>query len=240
MKKQTYPLYFVSTVYLKHLLFLLVFSLVAVVVAQAQQQDSVKSLPVPEKKSFIGVGLSNTGYYVAGKRKYEVMGGVMPFLTLHYGYRLSKRATFQLGVGYGRNEMSLYGGGTYVSPDSVSSIESHQNIRAIVFPLTLKYTPFNPYKRFQLYGNVSLAPVIGNIKARATENYRNSSTQLYDEEMSSITVIATAGLTLNYRLNNKLSLFADGILFYKNFQFDRPNPNFLDYASAGVGLNYRL
>ena len=203
---------------------------------QAQQQDSTES------KFFVGVGLSTTGYQVMGKPKYLVVRGIAPIVNVYFGYQLSKRSTLQVGLGYGMNETSNWYNNRYVSGDSVvDNYEEHsQNIKAVVVPVTFKFTPFNPDKRLQLYANASMVPVLGHIKARASEDVDGSTTLIYDEKMYSVSMIATAGLTLNYRFSKRLDAYIDGILFYKNFQFDRPNPNFLDYASAGIGLNYRL
>lgn len=122
-----------------------------------------------EKRPFIGAELSTTGYYVIGKPKYEVMMGVMPYLTAHYGYQLSKRTIIQAGIGYGANEGTVYSS-RYVSADSVYDVRSTQDIKALVIPVTLRYTPFNTKKRLQLYMHATLAPVIGHIKASSTEN----------------------------------------------------------------------
>ena len=128
----------------------------------------------------------------------------------------------------------------FISPDSIYDKESYQLLRAIVFPVTLKFTPFNPNKRLQIFANASIAPVFGHIKAKATENYKGEiSTVLYDEETTSLTLISTAGLTLNYRLSKRLDGYIDGLLWYKNLNFQRPDPYYKP-KSVGVGLNYRL
>ncbi|MCX2740482.1 hypothetical protein [Pontibacter anaerobius] len=60
---------------------LLLLSSFAAVAQQAPASDTNST----EGKSFIGASVSTTGYYVAGKAKYKVMAGVMPYLNIHYG-----------------------------------------------------------------------------------------------------------------------------------------------------------
>ncbi|WP_242921480.1 hypothetical protein [Pontibacter liquoris] len=203
----------------------------------------VPELDSAESKFFVGIVVSNTSYPIMGEHKYEFFGSITPFVNINYGYKLTKRATIQLGIGYGGNEMK---GGTmsrYISPDSVYDKESYQQIRAIVLPVTFKFTPFNPYKRLQLYANASVAPVFGHIKARATENYKGEvSTVLYDEQSMTFDLVATAGLTLNYKISKSLTGYVDAILLYKNFDFQRPPApgRYLENKSAVIGLNYNL
>lgn len=92
----------------------------------------------------------------------------------------------------------------------------------------------------QLYANASLVPVLGHIKARATESLNGSSNVLYDEEMYSLNVIATGGLTLSYKFSDRLDAYIDAVLLYKNFNFDRPNRRFYENKSVGIGINYSL
>ena len=68
---------------------IILFSLFSIT-AKAQQLPSPDST---EKRTFVGVGLSTTGYQVMGKTKFDFIGGVTPFLNVYYGYKVSKRAT---------------------------------------------------------------------------------------------------------------------------------------------------
>lgn len=220
---------------MKSLIITLTISLISFA-ANAQQTSLPDST---EKRTFIGIGLSSTAYQVMGKPKYRIVTGVIPFATLHYGYKLSKRATIQAGIGYGGNESVGYSL-RYISPDSVYDEKYTQIVRALVLPITFKFTPFDIRKRLQLYGNASITPVIGHVKAKAEETFEGSTNILYDEKMPSVTVIATAGLTLNYKLSKRIDIYADGNLLYHNFRFKRANRRWLDDASAGIGINYRL
>jgi len=39
-----------------------------------------------------------------GEHKYQSFGGIIPAANFYYGYKLSKRATVQLDIGYGANK----------------------------------------------------------------------------------------------------------------------------------------
>ncbi|MBF9255679.1 outer membrane beta-barrel protein [Pontibacter sp. 172403-2] len=204
--------------------------------AMAQQSPSPDST---ESRFFVGIGLNITHYPIMGEDKYLYFGGIKPFVNINYGYRLSKRATIQLGIGYGANEINgSYG--RYVSADTTYEVADYQHIRGIVLPVTLKLTPFNPNRRLQLYANASLAPIFGHIKAKATESFEGTSTVVYDEQSPTFDIVATAGLTLNYKISKRLEGYMDGILYYKNLNFQRPARRFYENKSVGIGINYNL
>ncbi|WP_033316636.1 outer membrane beta-barrel protein [Pontibacter roseus] len=232
MKTTTYIPRWSSALTKSLALFTLFFALTLPVLGQHSIVES------PESKSFIGIGVSTTGYYLPGKPKYEYMAGVTPFLTIHYGYSLSKRATIQAGLGYGANESSHYTT-RYVSADEIYEVHAIQNLRAVVVPVTLKFTPLNPHRKLQLYANATLAPTVGRIKASATESIEGSSLELYNEETSAFNMVATGGLTLNYKMTSRLEGFVDGMLFYKNLH-SRGTLHNQKPMSVGIGLNYRL
>ena len=215
-------------------LFLFIFSLALALPVLGQNAEGEAST----SKSFIGASFSTTGYYLIGKPKYEYITGVTPFLTIHYGYTLSKRATIQAGLGYGANESSHYTT-RYVSPDEVYEVQKTQDIKAVIVPITLKFTPFNPYRKLQLYVNATLAPTVGRIRASAIESIEGKSLELYNEETSAFNVVATGGLTLNYKMTSRLDGFVDGMLFYKNLH-SRGALHNQKPMSVGIGLNYKL
>lgn len=201
-----------------------------------------QQLPTPdstESRFFVGIGLNITHYPIMGDLKYKYFVGIKPFANINYGYRLSKRATIQLGIGYGANKGSVTYG-RYVSADTIYEETNYQHIRGIVLPVTLKFTPFNPNRRLQLYANASLAPIFGHIKAKASESYEGITTVLYDEQSSTFDIVATAGLTLNYKISKRLDGYIDGILFYKNLNFQRPARRVYENKSVGIGINYNL
>lgn len=227
MRKQTFTFHsYLSAHSLKRLLcfFLVLFLSLTATAQRSPSPDSTES------RYFVGMSLSSTSYPIMGDRKYESFGGILPIANVYYGYKLSKRSTVQLGIGYGANELEAFS----------STKHRYHRIRGIALPLTFKYTPFNPHRRLQLYVNASIAPVFGHIKAKATEEIDGVPTLLYDEQSPTFDLVATAGFTLNYSISKRLDLYADVILLYKNFYYNRPAWNYYQGKSAGVGVNYRL
>ncbi|WP_162056173.1 outer membrane beta-barrel protein [Pontibacter pamirensis] len=215
--------------------------MVTVVSVQAQQQGASEPPSKVKRETFVGVGISVVPYEAVGNPKYRDMHGLgLPFITLHYGYRLSKRTSIQVGLGYGFNEMSMGGTSRYIKADSIYMKQSQQSISAVIAPIRLNYTPFNPNRRLQLSGHVSIAPVYRHIQARSTESLNGGSEpiELYNDNSSSFTVVATAGLALSYRLSNRLSVYGEGTLSY--FNFESQNARTLKNGSKGIGINYRL
>lgn len=216
------------------LLFLFAFTLALPVLGQHSEIGS------PESKYFIGIGLNNTQYPIMGEPKHESFSTIIPMVNVNVGYQLNKRTTIQIGVGYGANEINGVGTGSLRDGELGMSYR-YQHIRGIVTPLTLKWTPFNTYKRLQLYANASLAPIFGHMKARATDVYGEDVILLYDDKFYTFDLSATVGLTLNYKINKRFEGYIDGILMNKNLYFQRPTTSFFtQQASIGIGLNYRL
>ncbi len=174
-----------------------------------------------------------------GEAKHESFSAIMPIVNANFGYIVSKRATVQIGIGYGANEINGYGTGSLRNGE-IGEVYKYQYIQGVVTPLTLKWTPFNPHKRFQLYINASLAPIFGHMETRSTETHGNDVTVYYDEKFYTFDLVATAGLTLNYKLSKRINLYADGILFYKNFNFESRSSSIYEGKSIGIGLNYNL
>ncbi len=203
--------------------------------ANAQHISSPDS---SEKRTFIGAELSTTGYYVIGKPKYMFKMGVMPYLTVHYGYQLSKRASIQAGIGYGANMGTIYSS-RYASADSVYDVTGTQDIKALVMPVTLRFTPFNPQKRLQLYMHATLAPVIGHIKASSSESFDGNTKEVYNENYNSLNVVATAGLSADYKISNRYTGFINSTLFYQNLH-KRGRVHQSQPFYFGIGVNYNL
>lgn len=216
----------------------LLLSLLLLLFSFAAVAQHTASSDITENKLFVGVGISNTNYPIMGETKHEVINTIVPIANVHVGYKLNKRTTVQLGIGYGANEINGYR--IAVSGGNYGDFHRYERIRGIVTPLTVKWTPFKPYKRLQLYANASLAPVFGHMKARATETYDEEVITLYDDKFYTFDLVATAGLSLNYRLNKRLDIYADGILLYKNLYFLPASGNYFRGKSAGIGLNYNL
>lgn len=189
-------------------------------------------------RSVLGIELSTVAYEVKGKPKYKATNSIVPFVALNYGYRLNKRTILQVGLGYGVNALKSYSS-RFVSADSIYDVIREQHTHAFVTPVTLKFTPFNPHRRLQLFANASVVPVFGRIEAKESESFGDAQTILYDETISSVTMIATVGLTLNYKISKRLDGYLDGLVWYKNLSYKSAEA-FKNTIPVKLGLNYNL
>lgn len=205
--------------------------------AIAQQKEPSQTAATPKNNFFVGGMISSIGYDVKGKTKYGSLG-VSPSLLVHVGYQISERASIQVGLGYGkdvffRNSFRRY------SSDSIYVAHKMSQVKALVTPITLKITPFNPQKRLQLYANTALVPLIGSIRANSNEIRNSEFKRLYNEHIYSFNLVATAGLTVNYRFNSRFDAFIDSELVSISLH-DLKKPAFDNHIPLGIGINYRL
>lgn len=236
MKKQTYPLYFVSTVYLKHLLFLIVFSLIAVVATQAQQQqDSIKSPFAEGSRFYTGAELSTISYVMGHRLK--AVGGITPIVHANFGYRLSRRMNVQVGLAYGgtdENHESIY----YKTEDTTLYMKDSWSSSGLAVPLTVQFTPFNPNRKFQLYATASLIPVIGEVNQQHSETFEGETKITFNAHDKGMNLLATAGLVLNYRFSKRFEGYGKANLLYK--EVGRYNLYAERTKSIAIGINYNL
>lgn len=189
------------------------------------------------RKYYVGASISNISYMMVNEQP-RVSGSFSPVAFINAGYYLNKRTVLQLGIGYGQSEYDL-GSIYYKSADSTIYYEGYRKTRGFGIPLTVRFTPFNPAKRLQLYATASLIPVFGTVKLNRTQELYGVKETIYDTDASVFNLLGTAGLMLHYRINDRLDAYIEGNLVYKNFtRFD-------NYAnsrpkSLGVGMNYKL
>jgi hypothetical protein len=204
--------------------------------AFAQQQATDESTST-QSKIYLGASLSNISYMMIKDQPRE-SGSFSPIVFLNAGYQLNKRTILQVGVGYDQSKFdgtAIY----YKSADSTIYLNDYRQTRGLAIPLTVRFTPFNPDKKLQLYGTASIIPVYGTIKAHRTEEMDGIKNTTYDADVSVFNLIGTAGVMLNYRISGRLDGYIEGNLGYKNLS------KFSNYAnsrprSIGIGLNYKL
>lgn len=232
--------YFVSSCTKRYLLSNL-FIIGAIISVHAQQQTS-NSEGAPDRKTALGIGLRILPYDAVGDPEYQLPALDVPFLFLNYSNSVSDRTTVQVGLGYGMNEAQMAETWRHIPPDSTYIKETYQRLHAVAMPLTIKYTPFKTNKRLQFHGYASLTPMFRRIKARETESLNGRSAlreELYNETVSNFTAVASAGITLQYRLSDKWSAYAEGDLIYYSFERQHPITS-LRKGAKGIGLNYNL
>ncbi|QHL86943.1 outer membrane beta-barrel protein [Nibribacter ruber] len=211
--------------------------------ASAQTLDSLKTSP-PESKWYVGVGLSNINYFVAFKSRsssgitYQG-GNLRPWTTPHLGYRLSDRLNIEVGVGYRRSVVTS--AGIYRKEEDGPSFtdEIRNDIRGWVIPVTLQYTPFNPGKRFQLYGTAKLVTVFGSVHNEYSTSGEGAKTINSEANASGVNTYFVGGLLLKYRINKRIDGYIEGNLIQKNLSVGDQSP-FFHQPTLGIGLNVKL
>lgn len=214
------------------LLILILWGIVSQVIAQAQPDTT-------ERRFYVGLGVNNTSYLVTADYSQFMSGNVTPIIYANWGYRLSNRTIIQIGASYGENELDA--GSIYVkSTDSLVYKTNFSKTKGVAVPITIRFTPFNPHKRIQLYATASVAPVMGTVsRYRADSMNKASPTILEDRKVSFFSVFATGGLMLNWKMSSRFESYAEGNFLYKNLS---NQSNYADSKpiSFGLGLNYKF
>ena len=202
-------------------------------VAQAQP-DSINA---KQKRFYIGVELSSISYSMWNQTK-MVGGGFTPVAHAQAGYRLTKRMNVQVGLTYGRDKESALSGTYYGYGDTILYYNHSRNNYGVTVPITVQFTPFNPYKKLQIYAAASFIPIFGAVNQQESETYEDVTTVTHVGKDSGVYAIATAGIQLNYKISNRFEGFGKVNLLYKNVG------QYSEYAkqakSLAIGLNYNF
>jgi hypothetical protein len=205
--------------------------------AFAQQQSTDQSTSA-QSKIYLGVGLSTASYMLEyGKGR---GGSLEPVVMLHAGYKFNKRLNLQIGIGYdkdqvtGSQEYRAHEDDEHLTYGSVSN-----TTKGLITPISLQFTPFNPDKKLRLYGLATFAPILGSNHLLNQSTYDGVTTTRYDLKDSGMNYIFIAGLHARYKASERIDLFVDGNLFYKNLKkysmYGDSKPK-----SVGIGLNYNF
>ncbi len=206
--------------------------------ATAQPTDSTIMAPV-DKKLYVGAGLTTISYMLSYGDS-RISGSVEPFITLHAGYKLRRRLTVQVGVGYDKDKEDFAREGFENESDTeITRWNEYNTTKGLAIPVSFHFTPFNPEKRLQLYVKAAFVPVFGSTKLQGIKRKGDASTTLYEAEDSGTNLFFVGGLLLKYRINNRLEGYIEGNLIYKDLL--RQN-NYADSKpmSLGAGINYNL
>lgn len=209
-------------------------------VAQVRPGSALMQRPVTpdstRSKFYIGVELSSVSYVVADYYK-KVGGTFTPLAHVHVGYRLSERASLQVGLAYGAtddNYESIY----YKAADSTIYRSTRLSNRGLAIPLTLQLTPFNPGRRLNFYATASLVPIIGEVRDQRSETLDGKTDIKYSAYDSGIYTVATAGVVLNYKISKSFEVYGKANLLYKELK--RESEYAKQARSVAIGLNYNL
>ncbi|MHA6248679.1 outer membrane beta-barrel protein [Pontibacter sp. CAU 1760] len=190
-----------------------------------------------ESKFYVGVELSTISYLISNHAK-SVSGMFTPVAHVHVGYRLSERASIQVGLAYGEtddNFESIY----FKTADSTIYKSTRLSNRGLAIPITLQLTPFNPGRRLNVFATASLIPIIGEVSDRRTETLDGKTDIMFDAHDSGIYTIFTAGVILNYKISKRLEGYGKVSPLYKvvgkqsNYADSNPRP-------LALGVNYNF
>ncbi|AMM51886.1 hypothetical protein TH61_12835 [Rufibacter sp. DG15C] len=231
---------------LLRLLFLLSFSLLTSSVASAQEQDSSNTL---NHKFYVGVEFPNFQYrifYDDSPDKPRFISGEFLPIDLHIGYKITRRASAQLGLAYGgrTRESQTYGVPLNGNGQTVYH-DYYDRTRGIGIPVTGRFVLLNANKKIPIYavGTVTPAFIFSHFRETTTEN--KVTTILYDEHYKGMDVYTTAGFGLSYRVQKRLNGNVEFLLFKRNLtsrNFDLYNDGWFVkiIRSLSVSFNYNF
>ncbi len=213
--------------------------------SMAQRADPDAAI---QRRFYAGVGLSSISYHIYYKEPktsgYLPSGYFVPFAA-NFGYRLSDKATLQVGIAYGadKSQDSWFPGG-----QDTLLYEMASRTRVVAVPVAARVTVFKVYKRFPVYATGTIMPAYGITRLKTIET-RGTETTASQERDSGLNVFTTAGLGFNYRLSNRLQGYVE-ILPFK-YNLTGRNSRDLDweqhastsrrlYKSLGAGVNCSL
>jgi hypothetical protein len=115
-------------------------------------------------------------------------------------------------------------------------------------PVTAQMIFLKVFKRFPVYGTVSMIPSLGFTKAE-TQEMRSGTSTSSNASVNGMNLFATAGLGMNYKISSRFTGYAE-YLFYKrnltgqnSFHYDweqySPTGRRI-FKSFATGLNYKL
>jgi hypothetical protein len=144
----------------------------------------------------------------------------------------------QVGLTYGRDKEDVLSGIYYGYNDTIINHYRSKNSYGMAMPLTVQFTPFNPNRKVQLYATASFIPILGSTWHQNSEEFEGNRVVTFESDDAGVYAIVTAGLQLNYKINNRFEGYGKANLYYKNVN------QFTDYArqarSVAIGLNYNL
>ncbi|MBJ6117548.1 outer membrane beta-barrel protein [Pontibacter sp. BT310] len=215
-------------------------------VAQVNPDSTEKSL----KRAYVGLSLTTVTYHIYYKDGEELDGiksGYFTPIALHAGYNLSDRLSIQIGVGYGGSKDKLEWSLNQNNNDPVK-YRQYSKTNVLAVPVTAQMIFLKAFKRFPVYGTISMIPSFGFTKAE-TQEIRNGETTASNSSVNGMNLFATAGLGVNYKISSRFYGHAE-YLFYKrnltgqnSFHYDWEQYSPMGrriYKSLGLGVNYKI
>jgi hypothetical protein len=215
--------------------------------AASAQQDSAN---IKSSRLYLGLSLITVTYHIYYENGEELEGiksGYFTPITLHTGYNLSDRLKIQIGLGYGGSKDKLEWSLSHNDNDPVK-YKQYSKTNVLAVPITAQMIFLKAFKRFPVYGTVSMIPSFGFSKAE-TQEIRNGETTASNASVNGMNLFATAGLGVNYKISSRFYGQAE-YLFYKrnltgqnSFHYDWEQYSPIGrriYKSLGLGVNYKI
>lgn len=199
-----------------------------------------------EEKLYIGASVTNIEYHIYYKEKKgtgSVRSGYFTPITVALGYKVSERASVQMGIGYGgdRHETEWTGG----TADNPVLMSAHSRTYAMALPVSGHFILFKAFRRLPVYGTASLIPALGITKSQVIEN----GIIVSDTKDTGMDMFATAGVGFNFKISKRFTGFMEYLFFKRNltgknsyyydWNQDAPLLNRIT-KSLALGINYGL
>jgi hypothetical protein len=136
-------------------------------------------------------------------------------ISLHFGYKLNKRASVQAGVAYGGDIHRDVDYAHDASGSLTTKFKTYSRTRVIALPVTMRFVLLYAFKRLPVYATATIMPAYGVTKIENTKTSNNTPVTT-TENHSGINTFATAGFGFNYKIWKQISGTADLLLFKKN------------------------
>ncbi|MFD2246635.1 outer membrane beta-barrel protein [Pontibacter ruber] len=210
--------------------------------AIAQQPDSTY---IEKGKFTVGLDVSFIPfhiYYKEPKGSGAIRSGYFVPISLTAGYQLSRRANVRVGLGFGGDKDE----GDYTVQDVKYEVAS--KTFAIAGSVSFSHIFFNLYRKFPIYGTLSVIPAYGITKGKMVATNAEGSSTLTTRD-TGMDVFATAGVGFNYKISKRFYGDASYYFYKRNLtgrnSFDHdwesyaPLPRRI-FKSLEFGVNYKL
>ncbi|GAA4295357.1 outer membrane beta-barrel protein [Nibribacter koreensis] len=210
--------------------------------ASAQEQDSANT---GNYKFYVGVGLPNFQYQVSyddsPKKTLFLSGEFLP-IDIHFGYKISRRASVQLGLAYGRRTRESQTYGTPLNGNGQTVYHDYyERTRGFGIPVTGRFVFLNANRKMPIYVVAAVTPAFISSHFSETTTENNVTTTLYDEHNKGMDLFANAGFGLNYRVQRRLNGNVEFLLFKRNLtsqNFDLHGEQWLERLIGSLSLSF--
>jgi hypothetical protein len=213
--------------------------------SSAIAQQHPDSTYIEKGKFTVGLGVSFISYHIWYKdlkTDGAIRSGYFEPISLTAGYQLSRRAHVRVGLGFGRDKDEA----TYTLQDVEYNVSS--TTIAVAASASFYHIFFNLYRKFPIYGTLSVIPAYGITNGTVVETNAEGST-IATARDTGMDVFATAGIGFNYKISRRFYGDASCYFYKRNLTgrntFDHDWEQFSPLPrriikSLEFGVNYKL